>query len=187
MQWYVLHTKPNVEYRVAQILREREFEVYLPEIDKKQTISREVAKEPFFPCYLFMKVDLLKTATSSWQWTPGLRGMVAFEGEPVALPEYLIEAIKQQATNVARQVNQPVQLFQKGELIRIAEGPFAEMVAIFNGPSTPGKRVQVLLKVLGQLNRVWLDASHVEKLAPSGPQSDRRHRRRSRGRGRPIH
>jgi transcriptional antiterminator NusG len=112
--------------------------------------------------------------------------MVAFDEKPVALPEHVIEAIKQQLAGWSQRHSAPRQSYQPGELIRIMDGPFADMVAIFNGPSTPGKRVQVLLKVLGQLNRVWLDAQHIEKLPLSEQATDSKRRRRTRGRGRPV-
>ncbi len=190
MQWYVLYTRPNVEYRVANALREREFEVFLPEIVVHEPASKGSKTEPFFPCYMFMKADLHTIAPSSWRWTPGLRGMVTFGERPVTLPEYVIETIKQQLAGWSQRQGKPVQPYQRGELIRITEGPFADMVAIFNGPSTPGKRVQVLLKVLGQLSRVWLEAQHIEKLPlseqPAQPSVPKRPRR-TRGRGRTLH
>jgi transcription antitermination factor NusG len=116
--------------------------------------------------------------------------MVTFGERPVTLPEYVIETIKQQLAGWSQRQGKPVQPYQRGELIRITEGPFADMVAIFNGPSTPGKRVQVLLKVLGQLSRVWLEAQHIEKLPlseqPAQPSVPKRPRR-TRGRGRTLH
>ena len=55
--WYALHSKPNAEYQVAMILTQQGIETYLPEIEvaKKQ---RAYHKKPFFPCYLFCRVDL---------------------------------------------------------------------------------------------------------------------------------
>jgi transcription antitermination factor NusG len=199
-KWYALHTKYHAEFRVAKALQEREFEVFLPEISvasrgaaqgaaqkAAQRVPQEVTRESFFPCYLFAKLDLLTMSHSVWQWTPGLRGIVAFGGEPIAIPDQAIEAIKKQADQWSKQRIAPSQPFRQGEAVRIMEGPFEDMVAIFNGPSTPGKRVQVLLQFLGQLKRVWLDADLIERTSAAASRPDHKQPRRTRGRKRYIH
>lgn len=186
-QWYTLYTKPRTEFRVAEALQERKLEVFLPEISVGKPELQNPQKAPFFPCYMFMRIDFASTPSAWWQWTPGLRSVVMFDDQPVPMPDYVIDVIKQQLDGYDRHRGKLAQPYKQGELIRITEGPFADMVAIFNGPSTPGKRVQVLLKVLGQLNRVWLDAHHIERLSLGEQLPERRLQRRSRGRGRPIY
>jgi hypothetical protein len=67
-RWYVLHTHPKDEIKVATTLQQQwGLEVYLPQI-------KGVKSKPFFPCYLFIRVDFFnETALSKMQWVPGLR------------------------------------------------------------------------------------------------------------------
>ncbi len=191
-QWYVLHTRPNLEFRVARVLQERDLEIYLPVLSVKK--SGDVRQEPLFPCYLFARIDLMTLSRASWQWTSGLRGLVTFDDQAVPVPERIIETLQRELAQQANQAETAVAPFSQGEVVRITEGPFANMLAIFNGPTTPNQRVQILLEMLGQLRRVSIEVSHLEKApvdetahpgTPPPPKSQPRHRR-TRGRGRHI-
>jgi len=70
--------------------------------------------------------------------------------------------------------------------VRITDGPFRDMWAIFEGPTTPSQRVQVLLTILGHARRVQLEPADLEKV-PTGAEGPIPKRpRRTRGRGRRI-
>jgi transcriptional antiterminator RfaH len=183
--WYTLYTKPNVERRVAVALAEQDIETYVPEIwdPRKSTRGKLV---PFFPCYLFMWVDLDMTASSQWQWTPGLRHIVAFDGVPVPVSDQVIDLIRRKLDELNHASVRPQQKFKPGEVVRITHGPFADLIALFDGPSTPAERVTVLLDFLGRFSRVRLSATDLEK-APTGVDVVPPKRpRRTRGRGRRI-
>ncbi len=186
-QWYALYTAPNAEHHVATRLEEREVTVYLPEIRQmaKDKRSRLVA---FFPCYLFMRIDLKQTAASVWRWTPGLRYMVGFEGDEAVVPDQTIALIQRKLEELNQVVAQPRAIFKPGDVVRITDGPLADMVALFEGPSTPAERVTVLLNFLGQANRVRVDAASLEisSRQPSAPPVAEKRPRRTRGRGRRI-
>jgi len=184
-QWYTLYTKPNAEYQVAEALRQRGIQTYLPEIETGRQDKRR-RQQPFFPCYLFVKVDLKAIGLSAVQWTPGLRRLVAFGEQPVPLPEAVINLIRQQLGELEAGGGWPAHPFKPGDTVGITAGPFRNMLAIFEGPTQPGRRVQVLLAILGHLSRVQLDPADLTKVtAPvTAPRPERP--RRSRGRGRPI-
>lgn len=64
---------------------------------------------------------------------------------------------------------------------------FQDMLAIFEGPTTPSQRVQLLLKVLGG-SRMQVDVTALEKAPPDENQAPppQKRSRRTRGRGRRI-
>jgi transcriptional antiterminator RfaH len=184
-QWYTLYTKPNVEYRVATALNEQEIETYLPEIwDSGKTTQEKLV--PFFPCYLFMRVDLGRLASSQWQWTPGLRHIVAFDGVPVPVSDEAIAIIRQKLDEANHDAGRPQQTFKPGEVVRITHGPFAELLALFDGPRTPAERVTVLLDFLGHFSRVQLSVTDLERAPPGIEIAPVKRPRRTRGRGRRI-
>jgi transcriptional antiterminator RfaH len=186
-EWKTLYTKFNNEYRVAVALEEQHgLEAYLPQIemlDSKQSYK----KEPLFPCYLFVKVDLEKVPLSVFESIPGLRHFVHFGGQPITVPETVIDIIQSGLAKLSPTTSTTPSPFKPGEPVKIVEGPFKGMEAIFEGPATPDTRVQVLLEVLGSLNRVEVDTADLADASSGEPEVTRAKRpRRTRGRGRRI-
>lgn len=183
-QWYALHTKPKAEYKVASALKQSGFEVFLPEIVSKQ--NDKMVKAPFFPCYLFMAGNLNEVRASVWKWIPGLRYIVTSGSQPVRLPADVIQIIKTRLDGLNAKVeNSPASgCFEPGDTVRITSGPLSDMVAVFDGPTEPSRRVHVLLKVLDFQRRIQLNATDIEKVTE--PTTNQKRLRRTRGRGRRI-
>ena len=181
-QWYALYTKANAEYKVASHLRERGIEVYLPEI--RVSAQKTALKQPFFPCYLFAQLNLTDGNPSLWCWTPGLRRLVSYGDQPIPLPPELINVMKLKLAQKNDTVG-AAHSFQVGDMVRITDGPFKGMLAVFDGPMTPSKRVQVLLTTLGQYLRLRLNPVNLEAVSPDSAVKPKR-RRRTRGHGRRI-
>jgi transcriptional antiterminator RfaH len=186
-QWYTLHTKPNAEYQVATTLQQRGLQIYLPEL-KTAKPNKEWIKKPFFPCYLFIKVDFQIVGFSSVQWTPGLRRVVAFDHQPVPLPDEVIQLIRRRLGEIEAGGGLPLHSFEPGDTVRITAGPFRDMMAIFDRPTSSRERVQVLLHILGQASRVQVAATDLEKASGQVdlPPPVTKRPRRTRGRGRRI-
>jgi len=183
--WYTLYTKPNAERKVAGTLDERGIETFVPEIYEPKKSSRS-GPTPFFPCYLFIYADLNQLASSQWQWTPGLRNIVTFDGAPIPVSDQVIDLIRQSLAEYNQKAAKPQSKFSPGDVVRIKNGPFADLVALFERQTTSAERVTVLLNFLGRLNRVRLDVKDLEK-APDGVAVIQPERvRRTRGRGRRI-
>lgn len=185
-QWYALHTKPKAEYKVASALKESGFEIFLPELIQKQ--NSKTSSAPFFPCYLFMAANLHEVSASTWRWIPGLRQIVTSGSQPLPLPADVIRLIQTRLETLNKQAANETLAghgFQPGDSVRITHGPLRDMVAVFDGPTQPSRRVHVLLQVLDYHRRVQLDVTDLEKLAEPVPQPAKRPRR-TRGRGRRI-
>lgn len=50
--------------------------------------------EPYFPGYLFVKVDLEAVSLSTFQWMPNTEGLVCFETKPAYVPDHLLLAVR---------------------------------------------------------------------------------------------
>lgn len=179
-EWYAIYTKVNAENRVALSLRQNGIEVYLPVIHPSTHAS------PLFPGYIFAQLDLQKGNPALWRWVPGVRRVVSYGDEPIALPSEFIRTIQRKLAQL-NDASKERSTFQTGDLVRIMEGPFKDLVAVFDGPMEPSKRVRVFLTVLGRYHRLRLDAASLEpasKVAPTIAKPKRR--RRTRGHGRRI-
>ncbi|MGD8586360.1 MAG: transcription termination/antitermination NusG family protein, partial [Chloroflexota bacterium] len=142
-QWYALHTKVHAEHQAAHELRRHGIETYLPEIKAK--VGRAAEKQvAFFPGYLFMNVDLNRTSAANWRWASGVRYVVSQGESPVAIPAEIITHIRrqldEQETASARHT---VARFKKGDRVRVADGPFADMLAVFEGNISASERATV--------------------------------------------
>lgn len=185
-QWYTLHTKPNAEYQVVAALQQRDVQTYLPEMEIPRGRRKGRGKKPFFPCYVFSKIDFEVVGVSQVQWTPGLRRIVSFGDRPVPLPDEVIGLIRHRLGEVEANGGWPIHTFKSGDTVRITNGPFRNMLAIFEGPTTPSERVQILLDILGHASRVQIDVHDLE-IVSDGTQAPQLQRpRRTRGRGRRI-
>jgi transcriptional antiterminator RfaH len=179
-QWYTLHTKPRAEYHVVKELAQRQIYTYLPE-ELSQTPR---GRKPFFPCYLFAKIDFALVSFSSVQWTPGLRRVVAFDDQPVPLADEIIDMIRHSISQMEATGGWLVPSFKPGDTVRIKSGPFQDMLAIFAGPTTPTQRVQVLLNFLGHASRVQVDITDLEEVNPGVEMPPLKRLRGTRGQGR---
>jgi transcriptional antiterminator RfaH len=183
--WYTLYSKPNAEYQVARALSRRGIETYVPELAAAKG-GHGPTQKPFFPCYLFMRINLEQVGLSQIEWTPGLRRIVAFGERPCPLPDRVIELIRCRLEGIKAAGGWPAPRFEPGERVRITDGPFKDLLAILEGPCTPARRVQVLLTFLGQVSRAHVAVEDLEK-APEGTEPTAPKRlRRTRGRGRRI-
>lgn len=182
-RWYVLHTKLNMEHQVTTVLQNRGIQSYLPEISQPQAKDKTC---PFFPGYLFIKIDFNTVSSSFVEWVPGLRRIVAFDNQPIPLPDEVIELIQHRLSELKAAGGYPGHNFKPGDTVRIIDGPFKEMVAIFDRSAPSSRRVQILLSVLGQASRVKVNVTDLAKFSPDQEASISRPPRRTRGRGRPI-
>lgn len=185
MNWYCLYTKANSEHLVAASLQQRGFEVYLPQIHQQKKEHRRPSI-PFFPCYLFAWIDFQRVDLSSVRSIPGLRRVIAFKDEPLPVPAEVIAAIQDTVDQYEAAVAGTRHSFKPGDTVRIVAGPLKDTLAVFDGPVDSGKRVEILLELLGRLTRAQIDVTHLKKTPQDRESTVAKRPRRTRGRGRRI-
>ena len=163
--WYVLYTKPHKETLVHRQLEDRELATFFPYMQYDRGYGRGVRLEPFFPHYLFVRVDLESQAASGLTWLVGVRHLVSFEGRPARVPDVAVDALQARLAPYAAKVLAPAEaLFAPGEAVRVVSGPLAGLEGVFQRGLSGSQRVQILLNLLGQWSRVYLD---VHQLVPT--------------------
>jgi len=161
LHWYTVHSKPNQELLLWNQLQQREVESYFPRLRRKPVNPRARREVPYFPGYMFIRVDLENFPLSRIAWLPGMQRLVAFGGQPAWLMDEVLEAIRHQV-EVANQVAQdPLVDLRRGDVVRIKCGPFAGYEAIFDARINGKERVRVLLKLL-QSQQVSLEVPATE-------------------------
>ena len=157
-EWYLLYTKPHKETAVSQTLEERGVEAYLP-LGRTRGRHGVWGLRPFFPCYLFARVDLEAVGLSAVQWTPGLRKIVGVGHRPTPVPAAVVDHIRQRLTEIEERA---APSFQSGQRVVIKEGPLRDLEAIFERELSAVDRALVLIEILGRLTSCEVELSWVE-------------------------
>jgi len=161
--WYALRSKPQKEDVVWKQVRERGFEVFYPRLRVNPINPRSRKFKPYFPGYLFVRVDIEAIGLSSFQWLPHSNGLVSFGGEPSLVPDNLIHAIMRRVKEISDAGGEVFDDLHKGDVVRIGFGPFEGYEAIFDARLPGTERVRVLLQFLSdRYVLIELDASHLE-------------------------
>jgi transcriptional antiterminator RfaH len=164
--WYALNVKPHKEHTVAEWLDARdEMEVFFPARRVKPVNPRAAKIRPYFPGYLFVRLDLDEEGQNALRWTPGTNGLVRFGDVPAIVPDNLINELRKRLIELNKVGGQEAPQFSSGDRVRITSGPFSGYSAIFDENLQDQQRVQVLLEFLGnQSHRMQLDREVIEKI-----------------------
>jgi transcriptional antiterminator RfaH len=161
-KWYAFQSKFQKESLVCAQLRLRNIEAFFPCLHVRPVNPRSGRTRPYFPGYVFGRLDLEATGSSIVNWIPGAIGIVSFGGEPAPVPEHLIATLQQHLETINASKAELTESFQSGDLVAIQRGPFAGYEAIFNAHLPGRDRVEVLLKLLeGSQIRVELSIQQI--------------------------
>ena len=122
-RWYAACTFSNHEKRVAEQLRERAVEHFLPLYDSvRRWKDRRVQLQlPLFPGYVFVRLALRNRLRVLD--IPSVARLVGFGGPPVALPDNEMETLRRSLTSQLHA--EPHPYLSVGRRIRVASGPLA--------------------------------------------------------------
>jgi len=162
--WYVIQTKPCNEHRVETNLSNQEIEVFLPLLEAFQHSSGKMIQKikPLFPNYLFAKIDI-DVHYYKVKWTRGVSKILGVGSEPIPISEKVIQTIKARMGE-----NNLVKLeegLEKGTLVQFTSGPFKDLMGVFDKKMSDGKRVRVLLSLIGVDVPVQVSRYQIKKVA----------------------
>ncbi|MEP0805491.1 MAG: hypothetical protein HRF47_08360 [Chloroflexota bacterium] len=146
--WYAMRSKSNKEEFLASQLQAHGLDVFFPVLRVKPVNPRARKFRPYFPNYLFVRVDLETINISDLNWMPGASGLVSFGGEPASVPDLLIATLKKQIEHHNASLRDEENNFQRGDIVLIETGPFAGYEAVFDTHISGQDRVRVLLSLL---------------------------------------
>ena len=173
-RWYVVHTYSGQEDRVCRKLenridsldvRNRVYRVVVPTEDEieirsgqKRTVTRKV-----FPGYILVEMLMDDETWRVVRETPGVTGFVS-SGDPprpVPLEETEVRSILDQMEQEAPRVRVG---YQKGQSVRITDGPFLDFIGTVEEVSPDRGKVVVMVSFFGRETPVELDFLQIEKL-----------------------
>jgi transcriptional antiterminator RfaH len=159
--WYLVHTKPRQEDVALANLQRQGYECYLPQmrIERIRRRKAEIATEPMFPRYLFIRLD---SSDQGKSWSPirstlGVSQLVHFGSRAAKVDDALVELLRQ------REQAMPMDaLFHSGDSVVITDGPFAGIEAIYQTADAE-RRAFILLEILSKPVSMQIDAGRLRK------------------------
>jgi transcriptional antiterminator RfaH len=146
--WYALRTKPRKEDVVWRQLKSDGFETYYPRLRVNPVNPRARKLVPYFPGYLFIRVDLESVGRSAFQWMPHTNGLVSFGGEPSPVPDHLVHELQKRVKDILDAGGEVFHGLKPGDSVLILDGPFKGYEAIFDTRLPGTERVKVLLALM---------------------------------------
>ncbi len=174
-QWYIIHTYSGFEDRVQKTLEQRvealgmqEFfgEVQVPTetvVEVKNGKKREVRRK-FFPGYVLVEMEMTDDAWHLVRNTPKVTGFVGAGKKPTPLTEEEVNQILHQSV-ATQEKPRPTEVFDKGEKIRIADGPFASFNGVVEEVNFDRSTVKVMVTIFGRETPVEIEFRQVQKLS----------------------
>lgn len=155
--WFVVQTKPRKEALVERSLRDLELLTYLPRIVVPVRAGGRLQRrlQPMFPTYVFTQMDPRASALHV-RYLPGVKDFLRTDSHPQPIPPEILALLRERVGPQAV-FDPPARRFQPGERVRIEQGAFTGLEAVFERELSGSARVAVLLASINLSARVILD------------------------------
>ena len=177
-RWYIVHTysgqedvvEKNLKLRIQSLdMQDRIVQVLVPTEEEVvfKDGKRRSERKKLFPGYILVQMDMDDESWYAVRNTPGVTGFVSSEDEtdkrpkPVPLEDKQIEDILKQVESDATRIKIGL---ERGETVRITEGPFVDFIGAINDVDEAKGKVRVLVSFFGRETPVELDFLQVERI-----------------------
>jgi transcriptional antiterminator NusG len=172
--WYVVHTQTGSEDKVRTSLESKITShglsdlisrVVIPteQVSEVRSGKKKISQRKFFPGYILVEMELNEQTYLFIKTIPGVTGFIGLGKRPMPLPQTEVDSILKR-TEETHVKPSPKIVFEKGEQIRVTEGPFMN----FNGSIEeiyPEKgKLKVSISIFGRATPVELEYWQVEKI-----------------------
>jgi transcriptional antiterminator NusG len=174
MGWYIVHTYSGFEERVSETLKQRAEAMGMGELFGEVRIPTETIVElkggkrretqrKFFPGYILVQMVMTDAAWHVVKNTPKVTGFVGSGRHPTPLSQQEVDQILEQVTS-AQEKPKPKYVFEKGEPVKIVDGPFNNFSGVVEEVNLDRNTLKVMVTIFGRQTPVELNFLQVEKL-----------------------
>ena len=174
MQWFIVHTYSGYEQKVKTALEERIkslgkedlFEKILVPTEKVVELvkgERKTSARKFYPGYILVRMELNDETWHIVKNTPKVTGFIGGKDKPTPLSDEEAQNIVEQMTEGALKPK-PKYLFDRGDEVRVIDGPFSNFNGVVDEVSPEKGKVRVLVSIFGRSTPVELDFVQVSKI-----------------------
>ncbi len=172
--WYVVHTQTGSEEKVrkslenkitSQGMQELITKVIIPteQVSEVRSGKKKISQRKFFPGYLLVEMDLSEETYLFVKTVPGVTGFIGLGKKPTPLPQQEVDSILKR-TEETQVKPSPKTIFEKGEQVRVTEGPFLNFNGTVDEIHPEKGKVKVSVSIFGRATPVELEYWQVEKV-----------------------
>jgi transcriptional antiterminator NusG len=174
-RWYVVHVYSGFEKKIAQQIKDQAAQKGLAEhIDEILVPTEEVtevrrgqkinSERKFFPGYVLVKMEMTDDAWHLVKDTPKVTGFLGDKNKPSPIPESEAMRLITSLKEGVEKPRKPAIVFEVGEQVRVADGPFTSFMGSVEEVDEEKGRVKVSVSIFGRSTPVELEYSQVEKV-----------------------
>lgn len=172
--WYVVHTQTGSEEKVKTVLENKISSEGLADLISKVIIPTEqvsevrsgkkkISQRKFFPGYLLVEMELNEKSYLFVKNSPGVTGFIGLGKKPMPLPQSEVDSILKR-TEETQVKPSPKIVFEKGEQVRVTEGPFLNFNGTIEEIHPEKGKIKVSVSIFGRSTPVELEYWQVEKI-----------------------
>ena len=172
--WYIIHTQTGQELKVKSALDGKIQQglagglvsnvlVPMERVTEVRAGKKRISERKFFPGYLLIEMEMTDESWHLVRTTQGVTGFIGAGRRPVSLSEEEVAEILRQ-TEERKDKPTPRVTFQKGEGVRVIEGPFTNFNGVLEEVNIARGKLKVLVSIFGRQTPVELEFWQVERL-----------------------
>ena len=172
--WYVVHTYSGFEKFVAESVRQRATELKVEDQIGQIIIPTEgvveikggkkvVSTKRSYPGYILIEMEMSDENWHIIRETPKVTGFVGSGQHPSPLSKEEVSQIVEHMETTSEKPK-PKHTFEKGEAVRIIDGPFFNFNGIVEDVNHERNTLKVMVTIFGRSTPVELEFLQVEKI-----------------------
>ena len=173
-QWYVIHSYSGFENKVKASIEQRAkvfgLEEQIPrvivpteEVVEIKRGQKKITPQKFFPGYVLVEMEMNNETWHLVKSTPKVTGFVGPGSRPASLPQEEVDEILYRM-EVGAEKPKPKSVFQKGDKVRVIEGPFINFMGAIEDLNPERGKLKVMVAIFGRLTPVELEYYQVERI-----------------------
>lgn len=173
LKWYVVHTYSGYEHKVKKGLEEKIKSLKLHDLFGEILVPAESVVEMkngvektstrnFFPGYILVRMVLNDETWHIVRAVPKVTGFVGGGKTPPPVPDEEVARITKEIDE-GKLKPKPKATFEKGESVRVVDGPFTNFNGIVDEVKPEKAKLKVLVSIFGRATPVELSFMQVEK------------------------
>ena len=174
MRWYILHTlsgaeekaKANLEARIkAHNYQNLIASVVIPkeQVTEVKLGKKKILERKFFPGYILVQMEMNDDTWLFVKNTPGITTFIGPRRKPSPISQDEVDKILTKAQE-SKEKPAPKVTFDKGESVRVVEGPFLNFNGIVEEIQQDKGKLKVSVSIFGRTTPVELEFWQVEKI-----------------------
>ena len=173
-QWFVVHALTGQEERVKSAIEGKiaqggpgaliaQVIIPMEKVSEVKGGKKKISERKFFPGYVLVEMELTDDSWYLIRNIPGVSGFVGSGQRPVPLAEDEVQAILKAAEE---KMEKPIPkvIFDRGESVRITEGPFTNFNGAIEDVNPEKGKLKVMVTIFGRATPVELEYWQVEKI-----------------------